>query len=236
MGLAEFLINLFLTRSVPYQSCNVSGTLPPAWASYGHLATGVYINLYPVYIDLSRNLLTGDLPSSWIHPLMSCQVSRLDLRYNNLDVQLSSTSTETACNASLPPPCAFFTSVGRSIASFNLHVGYGKVSVGCMDIRREYKNSDISSHYTLHFPHYTCERSHTLAHNHTYIVLSNQSFHREVISVSHMFTLHTPGPHQCKHARVQLRLDDDVGMVRCQLEPEGRQQGLHLLLDLVIPG
>ena len=40
------------------QGCNITGPLPTNWSSAVPLATGAYINLYPVNIDLSRNRLT----------------------------------------------------------------------------------------------------------------------------------------------------------------------------------
>ncbi len=94
-----------------HQSCNISGTLPAAWSDYAPLAPGYYLNLYPgrccpfwsqpsvhisaltllhitVYIDLSHNLITGDLPGSWVSSLSSCYVSRLNLGYNKVLVTL----------------------------------------------------------------------------------------------------------------------------------------------------
>ena len=40
------------------QGCNLTGPLPTNWSSAAPLATGAYINLYPVNINLSRNRLT----------------------------------------------------------------------------------------------------------------------------------------------------------------------------------
>ena len=37
-----------------------------------------------MYIDLSRNLLTGDLPDSWVDPWTTCYVSKLNLGYNKV--------------------------------------------------------------------------------------------------------------------------------------------------------
>ena len=113
------------------QSCNISGPLPMAWSSLGPFATGVYIHMYPVYIDLSRNQLSGVLSPSWLQPLMSCYISRLDLGYNKLAVDLGSSVTGNgmSCDSSggMAAPCSFFSSVDMSTASFIRHVGIGQV-------------------------------------------------------------------------------------------------------------
>ncbi len=110
-------------RNLTLQGCGLSGRLPSAWASVSPLGSGAYLNLYPVYLDLSRNLLTGDLPTSWVSPWLSCYVSRIDLSFNKLTLALSSATTAAACGA-LTSPCTYFQLIGRSIPIFTKHAMY----------------------------------------------------------------------------------------------------------------
>lgn len=117
-------------RNLTFQACNISGILPDtAWSSvYPLTARLPYVNLYPVYIDLSKNSISGNLPDSYLSTSwIDCWVTRLDLSNNKLSISLGYEAASNLCTTGSDQVdvCKYFQSTGNSIPLFSRGVVYG---------------------------------------------------------------------------------------------------------------
>ena len=118
-------------RNLTLQACNISGSLPASWSSVYPLTARIpYVNLYQVYLDLSRNSLSGDLPDSYLSTSwIDCWVTRLDLGSNKLSVNIGYEAASNMCTLDSDlgqiDVCKYFSSISSSVPLFSRGVVYG---------------------------------------------------------------------------------------------------------------
>ena len=127
--------NFLLTtgiRNLTFQACNISGSLPDtAWSSVFPLTARLpYVNLYPVYIDMSKNAISGNLPDSYLSTSwIDCWVTRLDLSSNKLQASIGYDAASNLCDINYDQGqvdvCSYFKSTEYSIPLFSRGVVYG---------------------------------------------------------------------------------------------------------------